>query len=90
MKSTLLKITAWIILLWCSILGLGILSLIFVILISIKDANLIKQIAVSAGLVILASLVFIAGLGFFEFVTSFLKVEEEIENIEEKPQSPLK
>lgn len=88
MKNTLLKITAWLVLIWCAILGLGVLSLIFVIIITIHDANLIKLVFVSLGLVILAALIFVVGLGFFEFMTSFVKVKEEIEEIESDKSHP--
>lgn len=83
-RNILLKITAWIILLWCFTLSLAFLSLIFVIFILIKDANVVKMIFVDIGLVVIAVLVFIVGLGFFEFVTSFVHVEEEIEEISEE------
>ena len=52
------------------------------IFITIKDANITKLILVDFILVIMAGLIFVVGLGFFEFITSFLKVEKQIEEIE--------
>jgi len=89
-RNILFKITAWIILLWCFTLSLAALSLIFVLFILIKDANAVKMVFVDIGLVVIASLVFIVGLGFFEFVTSFVQVEEQIEELEsDKPRKSL-
>lgn len=86
MKNILLKITAWIILVWCCASSMIALGLILAIFILIKDANWIKLILVDAGLVIAAGLIFVVGLGFFKFINSFIKVEEEIEEIEKRKE----
>ena len=86
-RNILLKITAWIVLLWCFTLSLGALSLVFVFFILIKDANTIKMVFVDVGLVVIAGLIFVVGLGFFEFITSFVHVEEQIEEIESEKKS---
>jgi hypothetical protein len=87
MKKTLFKITAWLIFIWCVLLSLGVLSLIFVIFITIKDANIVKLILVDFILVVIAGIIFTVGLGVFEFVTSFLEVEKEIEKRESESMS---
>lgn len=89
MKNILMKITAWLLLIWCSLLSLGAISLIFVISFSIRDANILKLVLVDGGLVVLASLIFIVGLGCFEFITSFVKVQEKIADVDNgKPTLP--
>ena len=84
MKNILLKITAWMVLIWCSISSLAALSFILLIFIFIKDVNKVKLILVDAGLVIAAGLVFIFGLGVFNFITSFVKIKQQFEEIKEE------
>lgn len=77
-----IKIMAYIILIVSIVLALLLLGLIFFVSLANPNLNLFRLVLIDIGLVLLGFIVFIFGLGIFEFLLSFLKVEEEIEELE--------
>lgn len=77
-----IKIMAYIILIVSIVLALLLLGLIFFVSLANPNLNLFRLVLIDIGLVLLGFVVFLFGLGIFEFFLSFLKVEEEIEEIE--------
>ena len=88
MKKFILKFTTWLVLVVTIVICLVILSLIFFISVWIKNANLTKLILLDFGLVIVAGLVLISGIGCFEFMRSLLQVEKEVDEIERRENTP--
>lgn len=79
MKKFVLKFVTWLVLVVTIVITMAILSLILFISIWIKDANMTKLVLFDFGLVILAGLVLVSGIGCFEFMRSFIQVEKEVE-----------
>jgi len=83
-RNFIIKTTAWIFLFTALILGLAVFSLIFLVSIYLKEANLFKIVLLDMGIILFGLLIITLGIGFFEFILSLIDIEEKIEEIEEE------
>jgi len=83
MKNIGIKIVAWAFLAIGLIVGLSIISSIFFVPVLIPEAKLIKLFLLDSILFIVGCFAILVGFGLFEFLLSLIKIEEELEEIEE-------
>lgn len=83
-KPIIIKITAWVLFIFCCLTGLSIIALIFLIPFFIPGANFSKLVIVDFGIFILGGFFCLLGFGIFEFFYSLIKVEEEVKEIEKE------
>lgn len=84
MKNLLINIIAWIVVIATSFMSLVLIAGIFVLSTYFKSANLTKLLLVDCGILFLAFLIFITGLGFFELIRKEEKSQEEIVELKEE------
>lgn len=83
MKQFIIKMAAWIVFSLFTLLSLGILSIVFFLFVWLKDANMVKMIILDLVIILVSLGTFVSGLGILEFVLSFIKVENDLEDLEE-------
>ena len=90
MKETLIKILAYIILIFGLILTLAVLAGAVVLLfVYLPEAVLWKKIALAIAGLIVSAIGLLVSLGIFEYLQAFLKLEEEVEEIEEEVEEEI-
>jgi chromate transport protein ChrA len=84
MHNYIARLGAWLILLLGVLTAIILVIIAIAVLIAYPEANINKKIVVSIGLIILAIIVFIATLGFYETGIEVEKLEQEVENLTKK------
>jgi hypothetical protein len=83
-KEIFIKITAWLSLICFGGIGISIISLIFIIPFWVQGANLSKLIILDLVFFVIGTILCLIGVGIFEFLRTFVRIEKEVAEIEEK------
>lgn len=84
MKNNLIKIGAYLILIFGSIIALGLILTALITIVLFPEANLTKKILVAGGMVIVAAIIFMISLGLFEFMIEIIEIEQEVAKLEKE------
>lgn len=89
MKNVVLKFMAVVFMGIASLLAIGVLGfMVYMTATRLGEANLVRLILLDIGLVIISFVIFMVGLGAYEFMKSFIELKDEVKGIEEEIKDP--